>query len=56
MYEVHAVDIRKRDVWDEDEACEGMLVKHEFQIAYEKGKIRNRWSYDKIRNIAPAIK
>ena len=41
MYEVHAFDIRKRDVWDEDEACEGMLVKHEFQIAYEKGKIRN---------------
>ena len=36
MYEVHAVDIRKRDVWDEDEACEGMLVKHELDSVRER--------------------
>ena len=28
MYEIHVVDIWKRDVWGEEEACKGMLVKH----------------------------
>ena len=29
MYEIHAVDTWKRGVREEDEACKGMLAKHE---------------------------
>ena len=41
MYEIHAVDIWKGDVWEEEEACKGMQVNHESQIVYEERRIRN---------------
>ena len=41
MYEIHAVDIWKRDVWEEEEACKRHAGHNESQIVYGERKICN---------------
>ena len=42
MYEIHAVDIWKRDVLEEEEACKRHAGHNESQMVYGERKIRNR--------------